>query len=70
MRRPRGAAQVLIESTNGHPKGRAERYFEVQVMNRTNRTNGTDRTYSPGDIVAANLRENTADSILAEPLGS
>jgi threonylcarbamoyladenosine tRNA methylthiotransferase MtaB len=62
-------AQVLIESTNGHPKGRAERYFEVRVMNRTNRTNGTDRTYSPGEIVAARLRENATDNILAEPLG-
>ncbi len=63
-------AQVLIESTNGHPTGRAERYFEVEVMHRTNRTNGTDRTYSPGEIVAAKLQENAGDHVLAEPLGS
>jgi threonylcarbamoyladenosine tRNA methylthiotransferase MtaB len=64
-------AQVLIESTNGHPTGRAERYFEVQVVDGirgTYRTNGTDRTYSPGDIVAARLEENAADGVLATPL--
>ena len=41
-------AQVLIETTNGHPTGRAERYFEVQVV---------DRSHSSGDIVAAKLEE-------------
>ncbi len=63
-------AQVLIESTNGHPAGRAERYFEVKLMNRTDGTNRTDRTYSPGDIVAARLQKDADDSVLAEPLGS
>jgi hypothetical protein len=63
-------AQVLIESTNGHAGGRAERYFEVEVLHRTDRTNRTDGTYSPGDIVAARLEKNAADSILATPLGS
>jgi threonylcarbamoyladenosine tRNA methylthiotransferase MtaB len=64
-------AQILIETTNGRPSGRAERYFEVQVVagiHRTYGTNGTDRTYSPGDIIAAKLEENTADSVLATPL--
>ena len=66
-------AQVLIETTNGHPTGRAERYFEVQVVNKnhgTDGTNGTDRTYAAGDIVAAKLEENAADRVLATALGS
>jgi threonylcarbamoyladenosine tRNA methylthiotransferase MtaB len=63
-------AQVLIESTNGHAGGRAERYFEVEVLHRTYKTNGTDRTYSPGDIVAAKLEENAADSVLATAIDS
>jgi threonylcarbamoyladenosine tRNA methylthiotransferase MtaB len=60
-------AQVLIESTNGHPSGRAERYFEVEIADRTD---GTHRTYASGDIVAARLQENDTDSVLAIPLGS
>jgi threonylcarbamoyladenosine tRNA methylthiotransferase MtaB len=57
-------AQILIESTNGRPSGRAERYFEVEIADRTN------RTYASGDIVAARLQENDTDSVLATPLGS
>jgi threonylcarbamoyladenosine tRNA methylthiotransferase MtaB len=57
-------AQVLIESTNGHPSGRAERYFEVEVRHRT------DRPYAAGDIVAARLEEDATNSVLAIPLGS
>jgi threonylcarbamoyladenosine tRNA methylthiotransferase MtaB len=63
-------AHVLIETTNGHPAGRAERYFEVKIADGTYRTNRTDGTYSSGDIVAARLQENTADSILATGLDS
>jgi threonylcarbamoyladenosine tRNA methylthiotransferase MtaB len=57
-------AQILIESTNGHVGGRAERYFEVEVLH------GTDGTYAAGDIVAARLEENTADSVLATAMDS
>ncbi len=57
-------AQILIESTNGHVGGRAERYFEVKIVDRT------DRTYASGDIVAARLEENAADNVLATPLDS
>ncbi len=66
-------AQILIESTNGRLCGRAERYFEVQVVTEprgTDGTHGTNRTYAPGDIATARLQENTADSVLAEPLGA
>jgi threonylcarbamoyladenosine tRNA methylthiotransferase MtaB len=63
-------AQVLIESTNGHLSGRAERYFEVEVRHRTNRTDGTNKTYCPGDIVAARLEENATDSVLATVISS
>ncbi len=63
-------AQVLIESTNGHPSGRAERYFEVQVVHRSYPSHESCRSYSPGDLVAARLQENAASGILAEPLDS
>lgn len=60
-------AQILIESTNGRPTGRAERYFEVQLADGIPRLQGT---YSPGNVVAARLTKNAAGSILATPLGS
>ncbi len=60
-------AQVLIENINGHVGGRAERYFGVRVLHGTDRTN---RTYCSGDIVAARLQENAADSVLATALCS
>lgn len=66
-------AQILIESTTGHPTGRAERYFEVEVLNRTDRTDQTDRTdrtYTPGDIVAVRIEEDAPDHVLAIPLGT
>jgi len=61
-------AQILIETTNGSPAGRAERYFEVKISNRTYGTDRTNKTYSPGDIVAARLEQNAADHILAAAL--
>jgi threonylcarbamoyladenosine tRNA methylthiotransferase MtaB len=69
-------AQVLIETTNGHPTGRAERYFGVQVVHRSHESLracpregvGSYQSYSSGDIVAAKLEENAADSVLATPL--
>ena len=66
-------AQVLIETTNGNPTGRAERYFEVQVVDKnrgTDGTNGTNRTYAGGAIVAVRLKEDAADCVLATPLES
>ncbi|MCU0915916.1 MAG: tRNA (N(6)-L-threonylcarbamoyladenosine(37)-C(2))-methylthiotransferase MtaB [Planctomycetes bacterium] len=63
-------AQILIETTNGSPSGRAERYFEVRIADRTYRTDRTNKTFSPGDIIAARLQENAADSILATSIGS
>jgi threonylcarbamoyladenosine tRNA methylthiotransferase MtaB len=63
-------AQVLIESANGHAGGRAERYFEVKVVDRSCSSHESYRSYSSGDIVAARLEENAADSLLATPLGS
>jgi len=42
-------AQVLIESTQGPPAGRAERYFEVRIGHGTNETNRTDRTHPRED---------------------
>ncbi len=74
-------AQVLIESTDGPPAGRAERYFEVRIGHGTNETNRTDTTgasegqshsshlshpsYSPGEIVAVRLEQNARDAVLA-----
>ncbi len=52
-------AQVLIESTNGHAGGRAERYFEVEIADRPN------GTYSAGDLVTTRLEEDAANSVLA-----
>ncbi len=63
-------AQILIESANGHPSGRAERYFEVRVVHKSYPSHESNRSYSPGEIVAAKLQENAADGVLAEPLGS
>jgi len=63
-------AQILIESTNSHAGGRAERYFEVEVLHGTYRTNGTNGTYAAGDIVAARLEENAANGVLATAIGS
>jgi threonylcarbamoyladenosine tRNA methylthiotransferase MtaB len=48
-------AQVLIESTNGHPSGRAERYFEVAVI---------DRSCSSGDLVTVRLETNSTPYVL------
>jgi len=60
--------QVLIETTNGHPTGRAERYFEVEVVDRSHESYRSTKSYSSGDIVAVRLEENTTDSLLATPL--
>jgi len=57
-------AQVLIENIKGHPSGRAERYFMVQVDNRTYRTN---TTYN-NDLLAVEITENTTDGVLATPI--
>jgi threonylcarbamoyladenosine tRNA methylthiotransferase MtaB len=62
-------AQVLIESTNGHASGRAERYFEVEIVDRSYPSDQSYRSYSAGDIVAARLEEGATNSVLAIPLG-
>ncbi len=53
-------AQVLIESHEGPPTGRAERYFTVRIEHGTNRINAC------GDLVTAKLTQNTADAVLAQ----
>jgi threonylcarbamoyladenosine tRNA methylthiotransferase MtaB len=63
-------AQILIESTNGHVGGLAERYFEVEIADRSHSSDQSYRSYSSGDIVAARLEENAADSVLATAIGS
>ena len=63
-------AQVLIESTNGHAGGRAERYFEVEIADRPHSSDQSYRSYSSGDIVAARLEENAASSVLATAMDS
>ena len=63
-------AQVLIETTNGHPAGRAERYFMVRVADRSYRSdwsNGTYRTYN-NDLIRVTIVENTRDSAVAAPI--
>ena len=63
-------AQILIESVNGNASGRAERYFEVQVVRGSYSSHESHRSYSPGDIVTARLAENADDAVLAEPQDS
>lgn len=58
-------AQVLIETTAPRPKGRAERYFEVEVVDRSY---GSHKSYSSNDLVTARLEENARDTILAAAL--
>jgi len=61
-------AQVLIETVNGHPTGRAERYFEVRIIDRSHKSAPCARAYRPGDIVAARLEQNATDNVVARPL--
>ena len=53
-------AQVLIETTNARPSGRAERYFTVHLANATDRTD-------KNDLVSVRLVEDTADAVLGVP---
>ena len=62
-------AQILIETVNGRPAGRAERYFEVEVVEGPGRSYESCPPCSAGDVVAARLRENATDRVLATPLG-
>ncbi len=63
-------AHILIESTNGHLSGRAERYFEVRIADRSYSSDQSYRSYSSGDIVAARLEGNAADGVLATAISS
>jgi tRNA A37 methylthiotransferase MiaB len=56
-------AQVLIESTNGAPSGRSERYFVVQLKNGTDRTYETNGTYE-NSVVTVRVEENMRDRVL------
>lgn len=70
-------AEVLIENHKGPLTGRAERYFEVEIGHRTDRTGPRDEashesypsytshspSYSPGDIVTVRLEQNLRDAI-------
>jgi len=58
-------AQVLIETTTPHPAGRAERYFTVELVNRSYESHPSYRSYSPNDLVTVKLEENARDSVLA-----
>ena len=62
-------AQVLIETTEPCPSGRAERYFSVRVQEayRTDETHRTDRTYK-NRIITVRLTENTLTDMVGEPL--
>ncbi len=55
-------AQVLIETTNGHPSGRAERYFVVHV---TDLTDSRQETYK-NEIVTVRVEKNARDAALAK----
>jgi threonylcarbamoyladenosine tRNA methylthiotransferase MtaB len=63
-------AQVLIETINGQPAGRAERYFEVEVVDGSRWSQKSGLPCSAGGIVAARLQENATDRVLATPLGA
>jgi threonylcarbamoyladenosine tRNA methylthiotransferase MtaB len=58
-------AQILIETTNGHAAGRAERYFEVEVVHRSYESYSSTKSYSSGDLVAVRLLQDTRGSLLA-----
>ena len=65
MNKQRGSAQVLIESTNGHPTGRAERYFTVQLVD--DRSDRSDRSYPSynNQILPVRIESNAGDTITA-----
>ncbi len=50
--------QVLIESTDGRPAGRAERYFMVQIS-------GDSQVAYNNDLITVRINENTPDGVLA-----
>jgi len=61
--------RVLIETTNGCPSGRSERYFIVQLKNRSHRTDGTDGTHGTNGtcenaLVTVRIEENMPDRVL------
>ncbi len=61
-------AQVLIESTNGHPTGRAERYFPVQVVvDKSDKSHQSHRSYE-NEILPVRLEKNAASAVLAVPI--
>jgi threonylcarbamoyladenosine tRNA methylthiotransferase MtaB len=57
-------AHVLIESATGRPTGRAERYFTVQVVN------GSDKSDRPcaNEIVSVRIEKNAATTVLGTPV--
>jgi threonylcarbamoyladenosine tRNA methylthiotransferase MtaB len=57
-------AQVLIESATGRPTGRAERYFTVQVVNGSDKS---DRPYA-NEIVSVRIEKNAATAVLGTPV--
>jgi threonylcarbamoyladenosine tRNA methylthiotransferase MtaB len=60
-------AQVLIESTNGHRTGRAERYFTVQVVdNRSYELPESCRSYN-NEIITVRIEKNARDTALGTP---
>ncbi len=61
-------AQVLIESVNGHPTGRAERYFPVQVVDdKSDKSNRSFRSYH-NEILPVRIESNSADTVTARLL--
>ena len=56
--------QVLIESTNGRPTGRAERYFMVQVLEE--RSNGPYVSHN-NQVLRVRITGNTADAAVGTP---
>jgi threonylcarbamoyladenosine tRNA methylthiotransferase MtaB len=58
-------AQVLIETLSPTPTGRAERYFEVQVVHGSHPCHESHKSHSRGELVTVKLEENARDTMLA-----
>ena len=57
-------AQVLIETPAPHPSGRAERYFTVELLGKSDKSDSSNESHHPGDLVTVRLEKNTPAGVL------
>lgn len=61
-------AQVLIESTDGRPSGRAQRYFTVHLASGGVKPTEKANTTHKNDLITARLLEDTDDGVVGTPV--